>query len=196
MGVARRTAGLGTAAPRRARWAPVAAAALVLVLGLAGCSSGSAAPLAAPAEGAVAPAPAAAAAGSASTVVDGLELQVTGFHLLPPVPGDPVVERAADELGVPVEALAQMHLLLTVRNTTGSARSLAGDVLRLGHGPRTAQAAGGPVFPGEPLPAGAQQETAAGFWVAFRAGSGPMVLRWTHGARTAVVPIGGVRESA
>lgn len=174
---------------------PGRAAAAALVLALTGCSA-AAAPPTAPAEGAAAPAAAAAPAGSASTVVDGVELQVTGFHLLPPVPGDPEVQRAADELGVPVQALAQMHLLLTVRNTTGSATSVAGDVLLLGHGPRTARAVGSPVFPAASLPAGGQQETAAGFWVAFRSGSGPMVLRWTHGARTAVVPIGGVRESA
>ena len=171
---------------------PVRVVGLVLALvGLSACGAAAAGPAALPAPAA---APAAVPEGAVSTTVDGVELQVTAFHLLPPAPGDAEVERAAAALRVPVSGLAQMHVLLTVRNTGEAPRSLADDVLVLGHGPRTVPAAAGPVFAAAPLPAGGQQETAAGFWVALRAGQGQVVLRWTHGSRTTVLPIGGVRQ--
>ena len=180
----------------RAGARPVPVRLVGLLIGLSalpGCSAATGGPQA-PAGPAAAPAT--AQDGAVSATVDGVELRATAFHLLPAVPGDPEVERAAAQLRVPVDGLAQIHVLLTVRNTSGEARSLADDVLVLGHGPRTVPAAGEPVFPAGPLPAGGQQETAAGFWVALRSGQGGVVLRWEHGSRTAVLPIGGVRQGA
>jgi hypothetical protein len=54
----------------------------------------------------------------------------------------------------------------------------------------------GQVFPQEPLAQGEERETAVGFWVAPRAGTGPVTLRWTSGGRTAVLPLDQVPTGA
>lgn len=168
-----------------------AAVAVGLVLALVGCSASAADPVRA-----VAAASAAAPAGSASATADGVELRVTGFHVLPPLPGDPVAERAAASLGVPLSGIAQLHLLLQVHNPGPSERTVAGDALRLAVGGRALEPVPGPLLPAGALPGGSVHEAAAGFWVALRAGSGSPVLRWTHGDRTTALPLGGVRRSA
>ena len=137
----------------------------------------------------VAPAPPAA-------VVGDVRLTVTGFHVLPLPAGDTGAQRTATELGVPVADVSQLHLLLALHNTAGDARSVAGDVLHLAVGGRTVEAAPADVFPPGPLAPGQQVDTAAGYAVAVRgAADGPVALRWTHGADTAVLPVGGVRRA-
>ncbi len=141
-----------------------------------------------------APDPAAPAPVPAGTAGE-LRLEVTGFHLFPVPAGDQAAQRAAADFVVPVSEVTQMHLLLIVRNQGATEHGVASDVLRLGLGARTVDAATADVFPAEPLRPGEQVETAAGFDVATRAGPGPVTLQWTHEGATTVVPIGSARQA-
>lgn len=170
-----------------------AVAAALLALGLAaGCGNTTTPAPAAPVS-AAAPAPAAPAP---AAVVDDVELVVDGFHLLRPEPGDPAVQQAAAAQAVPASQLAQVHLVLRLRNTGDSPRSVADDVLQLGLGERVLEASTGDVFPLAPLAPGETQDTAVGFDVVLRGGTGPVALRWTHQGRTTDVPIGSARLAA
>ena len=50
------------------------------------------------------------------------------------------------------------------------------------------------VFPAEPLPPGAQHDTAVGFDVAATSSGAAPALRWTHDGTVTVVPVGGAPE--
>jgi hypothetical protein len=151
---------------------------------LAACGGGGAA--AAP----VTPAPPAAVSGTA----DGVRLVVQGFHVFPLEGVDAAAQATATALGVPVSAVGQMHLVLSVVNTTGSARSVAGDALTLDLGGHQLAAVTTGVFPAEPLQPGQQHDTAVGFDVAATSGGGGPALRWTHDGTVTVVPVGGAPE--
>jgi hypothetical protein len=165
------------------RYAAGAAALAGLAL-LAGCGGGGAS--AAPAT--TAP-PAAVAATSG-----GIRLVVQGFHVLPLEQVDAAAQSTATALGVPVAAVGQMHLVLTLANPTGRALSVAADTLTLDLGGKELPAVTTGVFPSEPLQPGQQHDTAVGFDVAATSGSSGPALRWTHGGTVTVVPVGGAPE--
>jgi hypothetical protein len=151
---------------------------------LAGCGGGGAS--AAPGT------PAAPAAVSATS--GGVRLVVQGFHVFPLQEVDAAAQSTATALGVPVGAVGQMHLVLTLANTAGSPRSVAADTLTLDLGGHALQPVTTGVFPAEPLQPGAQHDTAVGFDVAATSDSSGPALRWTHDGTVTVVPVGGAPE--
>ncbi len=161
-----------------------AGGALAGLLVLAGCGGGGAA--AAP-PGPSSPAP---VAGTAA----GVRLAVDGFHVFPAEPGDPAAQAAATALGVPVAAVGQMHLVLTLTNTSSTARSVAADQVTLRLGGHELPAVTADVFPAEPLQPGEHRETAVGFDVAATAGADGPALRWTHDGTVTVIPVGTAPE--
>ena len=184
------------AAPRRPASARLVLGALaaLLALGLAvSAVVGGSAPGSAPA--APRPSDVLASAGPA-LVVDDVELAVEGFHLLRPEADDPAAQQAAAAQSVPVAQLAQMHLILRLRNTGTSPRSVAQDVLQLGLGAQRLEAATGDVFPLASLAPGEVQPAEVGFDLVVRGGAGPVTLLWTHGGRTETLPIGAARRAA
>ncbi len=160
---------------------------------LAGCGGTAQATrqAAAPAEAPVA----SAAPEDPRTTVGGVELVVTGFHLFPVPEGDPAAAQLAAQDGVPLTEVAQMHLVLLLRNGADRPSSVAADGLRLGLGARTVDAVTNDVFPTAPLQPGEQAETAVGFDVVARAGTGPLSLQWTHDGQVVVLPIGTARQA-
>lgn len=157
---------------------------LVLLLALAGCGGSGAA--AAPAS------PPAAALPSASA--GGVRLQVQGFHVFAVEPGDPAAQATATALGVPVSAVGQMHLVLTLTNTGAGPVSVAGDRLTLRLGGHDLPPVTAGALPSAPLPPGSPQETAVGFDVAATSSGGAPALRWTHGGTVVEVPVGDAPE--
>jgi hypothetical protein len=153
---------------------------------LAGCGGGGAA--AAPTTP-TAPAPAAV-----SRTSGGVRLVVQGFHVFPLQEVDAAARSTATALGVPVAAVGQMHLVLTIANTTGSPRSVAADTLTLDLGGHALPPVTTGVFPTEPLQPGSQHDTAVGFDVAATSGGAAPALRWTHDGTVTVVPVGGAPE--
>lgn len=158
-----------------------------LLLLLPGCGAGAATqPLAAPTPE---PAP-----GAASAAAGDVQLQVTGFHLYPLAPDAPGAAAAAAALDAGGAPLAQLHLLLTVRNSGTGERSVAADDVQLALGERELAPSTAAVFPPAPLRPGEAVDTAVGFDVALRATAG-LALRWTHDGTVRVVPLEGTPQA-
>lgn len=169
-------------------------AALAIALGLvAGCSAGSAGSAAQPAR-TVATSDPGQPAGPSATIGD-VRLEVTGFHVFPLPAGDTGAASAAAAFGLPVAEVAQMHLLLTVRNTGTADHRLTADAVRLALGAVTVDPATTDTFPPGALHPGEQTETAVGFDLAIKGGSGAATLLWTHDGTSTVIPIGGARQA-
>ncbi len=172
-----------------------AAAAVALVL-MVGCGSNSTARPAATAASIDPGQPAGpSAAADPSATAGDVRLEVTGFHVYPLPAGDVGATRAAAAFGVPVAQVAQMHLLMTLVNVGGADRSVASDDVRLILGAVTVEPATTDTFPPAALHPGEQSETAVGFDVAVRGGSGAVTLRWTHDGRSTVIPIGAAQQA-
>ncbi len=161
-----------------------AGSALAGLLVLTGCGGGGAA--AGPATPS-SPAPVTGTAGGVRLVVD-------GFHVFAAEAGDPAAQTTATALGVPVAAVGQMHLVLTLTNTGTAARSVASDQVTLRLGGHELPAVTADVFPATPLQPGEQHETAVGFDVAAASGGEGPALRWTHGGTVTVIPVGAAPE--